>query len=68
MPTLINSGIDFDRVERATLLAALYHWRDSGDRPDELEYVAREFGEFAALDDEGINQLIDRINGGEMGQ
>jgi hypothetical protein len=67
MPTLRNVRIDLDRVDRATITAALIFWRDAETRPEELEYLSCEFGEFAALDAQGINRLAAAINGGLPG-
>lgn len=66
MSTLRNVRIDLDCVDRATVTAALIFWRDAGtrpDEPDELEYLACGFGEFAALDAQGIDPLAAEING-----
>lgn len=63
MPRLINVNVDLDAVDRATIIAALYHWRDSKNRPAELVYLACEFGAFTMLDDEEINDLVARIDG-----
>ncbi len=63
MPTLRNVRIDLDRVDRATITAALILWRDAETYPEELEYLSCGFGEFAALDAQGIDRLAATING-----
>lgn len=61
MPTLVSVNLDLDRVEFATVKAALVFWRDAQKRPDMLEYIACDGGEFAMLDRAAIDKLLDRI-------
>ncbi|WLS01143.1 hypothetical protein [Shinella sumterensis] len=61
MPTLAGADFRLDRVEIATIIAALYHWNESGGRPEELEYIACGFGDYILLDTFGILQLIERF-------
>jgi len=62
MPRLINFSIDLDAADLATIVAALWHWRESRNRPEQLEYIARGFGAFRMLDAEQIEALIGRIS------
>lgn len=62
MPRLINFSIDLDAADLATLVAALWYWRDSKGRPEKLEYIACGFGAFRMLDGEQIEALIGRLS------
>ena len=64
MPTLVYADFRLDRVEIATIIAALHHWTDSDRRPDELEYIACGFGEYTPLERHQIAQLISRFSFG----
>ncbi len=61
MPTLISVNVDLDRAEFATVKAALLFWREAASRPDMLEYIACDGGEFAMLDADAIDALLERI-------
>lgn len=61
MPTLVSVNVGLDRTEFATVKAALLFRRDARTRPDMLEYVACDGGEFPMLDSAGIDTLLDRI-------
>ena len=63
---LISVNASMDAVEFATVIAALHFWRDREDRPEELEYVACDGGQFLALDKDQISDLIVRLSGGTV--
>jgi len=61
MVKLHSIGIDFDALEHCTVTAALMLWRDHPKRPEELEYLACNFGETSLLDPEEIDALIEKV-------
>ena len=65
MPKLHSIGLTFDVLEQVTIKAALIHWRSLENRPEDLEYLAGNCGEFALLDDDQLDNLIERVSFGE---
>ncbi|ELT51206.1 hypothetical protein [Brucella intermedia] len=65
MPTLHSIGLTLDVLEQVTIKAALIYWRSLESRPEDLEYLAGNFGEFPLLDDEQLDRLIERVSFGE---
>ncbi len=66
MPKLIAVNVTLDAIEVATISAALILWRDTKNRPEELEYLAVQFGEFRPLEPNQIDQVIDKINATDL--
>ncbi|MDH2091971.1 hypothetical protein [Agrobacterium pusense] len=60
---LHSVDVDLDRFEHATVLAGLRLWQRNACRPDDLEYIACDGGDFTPLPSEQIDELIERING-----
>lgn len=58
------------REELATVLAALRHYQNCGygdpmEREDAIHEIATDGGDLTSLDDVGINELCERLNGAE---
>ena len=61
--------ITLTRQQLATIIAALRHYQIEGfaepsRRPEGIDWIATDCGELEALDDEGIEALIDWVNRG----
>ena len=65
MPKLHSIGLTIDVLEQATIKAALIHWRNLEIRPEDLEYLAGNCGEFTLLDDGQLECLIERVSLGD---
>lgn len=65
MPKLHSIGLTLDVLEQATIKAALIHWRSLETRPEDLEYLAGNCGEYPLLDDGQLDALIERVSLGE---
>lgn len=64
------TGVSLNREELATVLAALRHYQNCGygdpiEREEDIHQIATDGDNLTSLDDEGINELCERLNGGE---
>lgn len=65
MVKMHSIGLTLDVIEQATIKAALIHWRNLETRPEDLEYLAGNCGEFALLDKLELERLIEKVSTGE---
>jgi hypothetical protein len=62
-----NTVVDPLRAELNTILAALRYYQENGqgepaNRSDAIHYIATDGGKEISLDEDGINELCERLN------
>ncbi|MDF1600338.1 hypothetical protein PZ895_11260 [Mesorhizobium sp. YIM 152430] len=65
MVKMHSISLTLDVIEQATIKAALIHWCNLETRPEDLEYLAGNCGEFSLLDRPQLDRLIEKVSTGD---